>query len=89
MYRILSSVIAGATMLLASAAMPAMAQNLTLGSTNATSSHYQIAVGMGQAIEAGNPGATVTGGAHIRSDIAAPGRPPGSGGDPVRVFLPS
>ena len=60
MYRILSSVIAGATMLLASAAMPAMAQNLTLGSTNATSSHYQIAVGMGQAIEAGNPGATVT-----------------------------
>lgn len=60
MYRTLSGMIAGAAMLLASAAIPATAQNLTLGSTNATSSHYQIAVGMGQAIEAGNPGVTVT-----------------------------
>ncbi|CAL8981368.1 hypothetical protein RHODGE_RHODGE_04454 [Rhodoplanes serenus] len=38
----------------------ARAETLTLGSTNATSSHYQIAVGMAQAIEAGNPGTTVT-----------------------------
>lgn len=60
MHRILSGTIAGAALLLAAAAMPAMAQNLSLGSTNATSSHYQIAVGMGQAIEAGNPGTTVT-----------------------------
>lgn len=60
MHRNLSGTIAGAALLLAVAAMPAMAQNLSLGSTNATSSHYQIAVGMGQAIEAGNPGTTVT-----------------------------
>lgn len=60
MHRNLSGIIAGTVLLLAATAMPAMAQNLSLGSTNATSSHYQIAVGMGQAIEAGNPGLTVT-----------------------------
>lgn len=60
MHRNLSGTIAGAALLLVATAMPAMAQNLSLGSTNATSSHYQIAVGMGQAIEAGNPGTTVT-----------------------------
>lgn len=39
---------------------PVAAQNLSLGATNSTSSHYQIAVAMSQAIEAGNPGSTVT-----------------------------
>jgi uncharacterized protein len=39
---------------------PAAAQNLSLGATNSTSSHYQIAVAMSQAIEAGSPGTTVT-----------------------------
>lgn len=44
------------------AAAPAgvFAETLSLGSTNATSSHYQIAVAMGKAIEAGNPDMTVT-----------------------------
>jgi TRAP transporter TAXI family solute receptor len=60
MYRNLNGTIAGAALILAAAAMPAAAQNLSLGSTNATSSHYQIAVAMGQAIEAGIPGATAT-----------------------------
>ncbi|MFG1236142.1 MULTISPECIES: TAXI family TRAP transporter solute-binding subunit [Xanthobacteraceae] len=41
-------------------ALPAGAETLTLGATNATSSHYQVAVGMAQAIEKGNPGTTVT-----------------------------
>lgn len=49
----------GAAMLMASSA-PSVAQNLSLGSTNSTSSHYQIAVAMAQAIEAGMPGTTVT-----------------------------
>lgn len=39
---------------------PVAAKNLTLGSTNATSSHYQIAIGMAKAIEAGVPGTTVS-----------------------------
>lgn len=60
MYRNLNGTLAGAALILAAAAMPAAAQNLSLGSTNATSSHYQIAVAMGQAIEAGIPGATAT-----------------------------
>lgn len=60
MYRNLNGTIAGVAVLLATAIMPAAAQNLSLGSTNATSSHYQIAVAMGQAIEAGIPGATAT-----------------------------
>jgi len=36
------------------------AQTLSMGTTNATSSHYQIAVAMGKAIETGNDGMTVT-----------------------------
>ncbi|UOA17201.1 TAXI family TRAP transporter solute-binding subunit [Sulfitobacter dubius] len=38
----------------------ATAETLSLGSTNATSSHYQIAVAMSKAIEAGSPDTTVT-----------------------------
>ena len=49
-----------AVMILGAAAVPAGAKNLSLGSTNATSSHYQIAVAMGKAIEAGMSGTTVT-----------------------------
>lgn len=49
-----------ATALSAALTVPASAETLTLGSTNATSSHYQIAVGMAQAIQKGNPGTTVT-----------------------------
>ncbi|MWD26036.1 TAXI family TRAP transporter solute-binding subunit [Aquicoccus sp. SCR17] len=55
----MKSLTAGAAMLIASA-VPSVAQNLSLGSTNATSSHYQIAVAMAQAIEAGIPGSTAT-----------------------------
>lgn len=55
----MKSLMAGAAMLMASG-VPSVAQNLSLGSTNATSSHYQIAVAMAQAIEAGMPGATAT-----------------------------
>ncbi|MFG6535179.1 TAXI family TRAP transporter solute-binding subunit [Sulfitobacter sp. 1A15333] len=36
------------------------AETLSLGATNATSSHYQIAVAMAKAIETGNEGMTVT-----------------------------
>ncbi|MAN58870.1 MAG: TRAP transporter substrate-binding protein [Flavobacteriaceae bacterium] len=38
----------------------AKAETLSLGATNATSSHYQIAVAMAKAIETGNDGTTVT-----------------------------
>jgi len=59
------SLLAGAALLLGAATLSVpistvQAQTLSLGSTNATSSHYQIAVGMSQAIEAGMPGTTVT-----------------------------
>ena len=59
------SLLAGAALIvgMTSSLMPggqAKAETLSLGSTNATSSHYQIAVGMSQAIEAGMPGTTVT-----------------------------
>jgi len=54
----LKSVLTTTALLLAAAGLsnPATAdtKTLALGSTNATSSHYQIAVGMAQAIEAGN-----------------------------------
>jgi TRAP transporter TAXI family solute receptor len=57
----LNSTIAAAAMLASVGALnSAAAQTLSLGSTNATSSHYQIAIGMAQAIEKGVPGATVT-----------------------------
>ena len=38
----------------------AYAQTLSMGATNSSSSHYQIAVGMAKAIEAGMPGTTVS-----------------------------
>lgn len=61
MNSILNRTIAAAALLaVIGTAGPAAAQTLSLGSTNATSSHYQIAVGMAQAIEAGVPGSTVT-----------------------------
>ncbi|WP_436639723.1 TAXI family TRAP transporter solute-binding subunit [Microbaculum sp. FT89] len=51
----------GAAMCLAAGTLsPAAAQTFSLGSTNATSSHYQIAVAMAQAIEAGIPDSTAT-----------------------------
>lgn len=55
-----AAALACAAALSATLASPAMAETLTLGSTNATSSHYQVAVGMAQAIQKGNPGTTVT-----------------------------
>lgn len=59
MFATTKRLVAGAAVLMAIGG-PAMAQNLSLGSTNATSSHYTIAVGMAQAIEAGMPGTTAT-----------------------------
>jgi TRAP transporter TAXI family solute receptor len=52
--------IVGVAFFFATAIMPVAAKTLSLGSTNATSSHYQIAVAMGKAIEQGVPGTTIT-----------------------------
>ncbi|MBP5857500.1 TAXI family TRAP transporter solute-binding subunit [Marivibrio halodurans] len=63
MLKKLGYTISGAALLLAAGtfnAANADSKTLALGSTNATSSHYQIAVGMAQAIEANNDDMTVS-----------------------------